>query len=293
MEIFAGCMAFSAAVSAAGLATAVPVEYLNGDHFDVCRAKVQRVILDWILSGRLWAVALGTPCTRWSTARHSARNSSTDKKGLACAHFMLKVLRACRAAGAYVIIENPWSSGLWAWKPLKLELKKSKIFLGRVDQCVFGAAWRKPTGLAANLPGWPVCLTCPGHTDHVQLQGTVNHPVHGNKWRTSYASAYPPGLCAWLARCLGNAAPRHAWRQRLDLELSTTWERELAKSCGVSVGRYVVLPPVEQHAKLGWEGATGQWSGRSLADELRILRAHRPRGPPPPTPWATSAVSWQ
>ena len=132
MEIFAGCMSFSAAVSAAGLATAVPVEYLNGEHFDVCRGKVQRVILDWILSGRLWAVVLGTPCTRWSTARHGGKNSATDKKGLACAHFMLKVLRACRAAGVYAIIENPWSTGLWSWGPFKRELKQSKSLPGKL-----------------------------------------------------------------------------------------------------------------------------------------------------------------
>ncbi|CAK0818425.1 unnamed protein product, partial [Prorocentrum cordatum] len=171
LELFAGCMRLTACVAALGLAVAAAVDIDLGPHFDVSRARVADVIIDWIDSGLVWAVALGAPCTRWSTARHARHEGVVGRAGLACARFSVRVLDACARRGARVAVGNPWASRLWQWQPLTKQLRRLKCVCYRVDQCAYGAAWKKPTGLASNIEIGSAARRCPGCQRHVALQG--------------------------------------------------------------------------------------------------------------------------
>jgi len=274
LELFAGCMALSAAVANAGLRVACPFELQRGGVFNVLGRAARQLLRDWLHQGRVWALCLGTPCTRWTTANTTSRSGGeTDRAGMQCAWFTVEMLRICRKLGIYVLLENPWSSGLWRWEPLRRELRRLGSVGQLVHMCAHGCAWKKPTCLHTNLPGSErLQRTCPGHKEHVRLQGTVLHPQLGRKWRTWFASAYPAGMCRDVAAVLCDAAPKAAWRQPGEPLIDGRWQRCLETAVGKdSASGRVYLPPEQPVAKLGWEGSTGFWDGRPLLDELRVL----------------------
>ena len=279
LEIFAGCMRLSAAVALRGLAVAVPIDIANGAHFDIILSPVADTIVGWIKSGLIWAVALGTPCTRWSSARRCEPAGRTDKDGLECARFTVRVLQECFTHNVFVVLENPWASGLWSWQPLRRQLNRLGCELHEAHLCAYGAAWKKPTGLSSNVPGFGAAVRrCPGCRQHVVLQGSVFVEGIGWRWRTSYAAAYPPALCRAVAGVLGDAAPPSAYCRPGEPLLAAAWEGELRRAAGAAEpgpGAAVALPVLPRRATLGWEGASRSWDGPELGEELGILRAHR------------------
>ena len=274
LELFAGCMAMSAGVASSGLRTAVPFELARGKIFNVCDARVKSLIVEWIRRGKIWALCLGTPCTRWTTANTTGRKGgSADAAGLQCAWATVELLRACAACGVVVVIENPWYSRLWSWPPLVRQLKRLGSRAHLVHMCAHGCAWLKPTCVHTNLPDSHLIeKRCPGHRRHVRLQGTIKHPTMGNKWRTHFASAYPAGMCRDVAQVLGRAAPPTAWRPEHEPVLHAYWQERLeAAAGGDQRARTVSLPAPRRRPILGWEGSTGFWDGLPLRVELDIL----------------------
>eukprot|EP00974_Lingulodinium_polyedra_P020686 2002108-Lingulodinium_polyedra.AAC.1 len=86
---------------------------------DMTHDRVLQEVLRWIRSGETWCVWLGTPCTRWSRSRTTGHaGSKTDRSGLAAAKATITIIEACVASGAYYVLENPDSSGLFEWAPL-------------------------------------------------------------------------------------------------------------------------------------------------------------------------------
>ena len=136
--------------------------------------------------------------------------------------------------------------------------------------CCYDAAWKKPTHFETNLPNADfVGRRCPGHVARVILQGTVKG-MFGTRWRTSFAAAYPPGLCRAWARCAVLAAPpgaRPGRRTRLD----PWWEQRLADAVDSLIEHPLVLEHLAAKPQLGWEHATGFWCGLPWRAELRIL----------------------
>ena len=239
-----------------------------------CDVRIKSFIIEWIRRGKVWALCLGTPCTRWTTANTTGRaDGSSDSAGLQCAWATVEILRACVACHVFVVLENPWSSRLWSWAPLVRQLKRLGSRAHLVHTCAHGCAWFKPTCVHTNLPdSSSIEKLCPGHPRHVRFQGTIKHPAMGNKWRTHFASAYPSGMCRDIARVLGLAAPRSAWRPAHEHLLHPFWQERLeAAAGGDQQCRAVALPPVRRLPVLGWEGATGFWDGLPLRVELDIL----------------------
>ncbi len=100
-----------------------------------------------------------------------------------------------------VILENPASSMLWLFPPIRQLLKLGTSSV--VDMCAFGTSYKKPT----RLQTWHVSLQaleqrCSGRgpskpcqfskRPHVPLSG----PSSNCAWSTSSAAAYPPLLCS-------------------------------------------------------------------------------------------------
>ena len=68
LELFAGCSRTIACCLEVGLSVCCPLELSLGRWRDLTDRRMQRVIVNWITSGRIWLLHMGTPCTRWSGA---------------------------------------------------------------------------------------------------------------------------------------------------------------------------------------------------------------------------------
>ncbi|CAK0803468.1 unnamed protein product, partial [Prorocentrum cordatum] len=151
LELFVGCGRLSGACAQAGLRILCPIDVANGKHFDLLNSRVQRRVIRWIREGRVWHVHLAPPCTRWSHARSTGSEDSNEvTRGLKLALFSCRVLRVCRQCEVTVSVENPASSGIWAYEPLKRELHKCSCSPARYDSCRYGAPFKKPTIFCAS-----------------------------------------------------------------------------------------------------------------------------------------------
>ena len=71
--------------------------------------------------------------------------------GNALAEVAVKLCQAMSLAGALWTWEQPWTSLMWIYPPVKAFLAKCGEAFAYVDVCSYGAPWKKPTGLAANF----------------------------------------------------------------------------------------------------------------------------------------------
>ncbi|CAK0850565.1 unnamed protein product, partial [Prorocentrum cordatum] len=255
LEIFAGRMRLSAAAALAGLTIAVPIDIANGEHFNIILPAVAEAVVGWVRSGRVWAMALGTPRTCWSSARRSEPAGRTDRDGLECDRFTVRILQERFVHKVFAVLENPRSSGLWNWQPLRRQLRQLCCERREIHTCAYGAAWKKTTGLCSNLPNFSDAIrSCPGCQRHVILQGSVFVEGVGWRRRTSHAAAYPPALCRAVARVLGDAAPQSAFCSAGEQFLAPSWEDELRRAAGeprASTGAAVAPPAPPRRASLG------------------------------------------
>jgi hypothetical protein len=86
LEVFAGHGGVTSACVEAGLRVLPPLELRRGRHCDVTLPAVARLLVAWILSGAVWALVLAPRCT------------------LPCAVVLLRLLRAAKRAGVYVVV---------------------------------------------------------------------------------------------------------------------------------------------------------------------------------------------
>jgi len=255
----------------------VPVDILQGKHFDVTDARVEREISQWIREGLVWCVVMGTPCTPWSRARATGSAASpSHHAALACAHMSRRLLRLCRLHGVHVVVENPRSSGLWTWRPFARELSLLKAAFVDLHMCAYDAAWLKPTRLAGTLPGLSrMARRCPGGVKHVVLQGLVTAPDGKQRWRTSFAAAYPAAFSKHLAALLAESAPPASRRPPAEPRLLEWWERRLAKVTATETpSKLVAIANPSSRPRLGWEGSRKFWCGECVSKELEILKRH-------------------
>ena len=71
--------------------------------------------------------------------------------GNALAEVAVKLCKAQSLAGGLWTWEQPWTSLMWVFPPVKAFLAAYGVALAYIDVCCFGAPWKKPTGLAANF----------------------------------------------------------------------------------------------------------------------------------------------
>ncbi|CAK0877143.1 unnamed protein product [Prorocentrum cordatum] len=122
LELFAGCGRLSGACAQAGLRILCPIDVANGKHFDLLNSRVQ--------------------CRARSTG---SEDTNEVTRGLELALFSCRALRVCRQCGVTVSVENPASSGIWSYEPLKRELQKCSCSPVRYDACRYGAPFKKST----------------------------------------------------------------------------------------------------------------------------------------------------
>ena len=145
------------------------IDIEKGAWHDMTCKRVQRLILTWVRSGRLWLIHLGTPCTRWSAARTTGVVEPDG--GLERALFTVRLLRACRQSGVLYTLENPRASALWKWPPLANELRRASALSVNFLQCQYGTPYKKPTTLAASDRAFDVLTrtrNCLEHRERLQ-----------------------------------------------------------------------------------------------------------------------------
>ncbi|CAK0868029.1 unnamed protein product, partial [Prorocentrum cordatum] len=214
-EVFSGCGRWTGALAQAGLVVAAPMDIKHGPWCDLLNPKVESQVRSWITSRAVWFVHFGTPCTPWSISRRGAREVSAIRAARRCAHVTVRLLEVCSRYGIHWSLENPQSSGLFRWAPLRKFLDQHSRSWATYHCCRFGAPYKKPTTIVSSLGALhDIGLLCEGGRRHEHLSGKVRvrAPTGGLKlqWKTTLAGAYPPGACHLAASILAAAAPRGA-----------------------------------------------------------------------------------
>jgi hypothetical protein len=228
----------------------------------------------WILSGRVWCLWFGTPCTWKSVARTTgAPDAHNMKQGEACARATIRLIECAHRHGVHYVIENPKSSGLWTWSPMQRCLSRTGSVCISRPFCSDGTSYQKYTSLRGTLPD--LCTledTCHCTLPHEHLQGLVLMPQPGSKpkwiWKTTLAGRYPPALCRRVANLLAACAPDGGWRAVGEPVLAPVWLKDL----GAAINRGPVASPEPKCPRR----CCGEWAGAldyRLEDGSRLRRA--------------------
>ena len=189
--------------------------FYKGRQFDMLRPSSQKIILDTIKDGKVWAVHFGTPCTVWSRARHNLRNLRRARQkeavGVALALFTARAIRLCIACNIFFTLENPQTSRLWEFGPIHDLFRNPKTHFFVLHMCGWGAPYKKPTGILTNMTALErLVRKCTRDHEHVALRGTERVVLDGQlrtRNRTAGAGAYPPALCDAWAQILKAQSP--------------------------------------------------------------------------------------
>ena len=218
LEIFSGTANLTRAVSHASLRVLPDVEKAKGQQFDLINPRTQNFLLSLVKTGVLWCVHLGTPCTVWSRARHNVRHFGKarykEAVGVALALFSARMIRACLRHHVFVSLENPQTSRLWQFGPIRDLFKIRGMSFLTLHMCAFNQPYKKPTSILTNM-SWLCALQrrCSGGHVHQQLRGSESVVIDGKRHtrnRTTGAGAYPESLCRLWAQLLRAHAPRSA-----------------------------------------------------------------------------------
>ena len=218
LELFSGKGELSAALRREAL-TVIAFEILRGAEYDLTRRTTQQSVLSLVRSGRVAYVHLGTPCTVWSVARRGITNWTKAKRkeevSVALTLFSVEVFKECARCGVPVSLENPLSSKLWQFFPVRELLSLPSCRFIELDLCRFGSDYRKPTAILTTLEGLEhLALRCNHSYRHVPAAGSVRVREGGKyRWiaRTTLAGSYPPQLCSRWSKIVRAAVPPSAY----------------------------------------------------------------------------------
>lgn len=178
LGIFSGGGRLSQSCRVAGAPVLEPLDLLNGPHCDLIRRATQRLVLQWIKSGLIRFVHLGTPCTIWSQARRnvkdSARTRAKECVGVELALFSAEVIHTCIAHGVQFSIENPRFSKLFGFEPLAKAIASGRHFVVDFDMCMYGEPLRKFTRIVTSCKELQqLSIKCCHRRHEVWLKGKV------------------------------------------------------------------------------------------------------------------------
>eukprot|EP00438_Fugacium_kawagutii_P021633 Skav219591 [mRNA] locus=scaffold1719:13998:17447:+ [translate_table: standard] len=219
LEIFSGTGRLSQSIADLGLATGVGIDNMNGPHHDLRRRSTQVLILNWLKTGRISYLHLGTPCTVFSRARHHIRNleraQERERVGLEMAMFTVECIMTCNRYNIRWSLENPRSSRLFELPFMQHVLQQPGVLHVPLDFCQFGEKYRKPTSIYTNFPDLAILERHCNHRKHDDvLRGSEVVAVNGKKTsqpKTRNAGAYPWQLARLWAQAVSHTIA-HATR---------------------------------------------------------------------------------
>ena len=237
LELFAGTARLTATLRNAGF-SALGVDRPAGKtrtvgpcvRLDQTQVEAQRIVLDIIKAGRVLYVHMAPPCGTASRAREKPippgrrAEGAPQPKPLRSAQFpgglptlqgadlarveaantlyafVAETALLCAEHHATVSIENPRNSWMWSLPALRRLVDagwKDILF----QHCMHGGCRPKWTRWRTNSPAFvPLALSCDGGHEHLAFD--VRPGPRGWSFDTSEEAAYPPRLCANIARCV-------------------------------------------------------------------------------------------
>ena len=110
--------------------------------------------------------------------------------------FCIQQARRQLKRGGRVLIEHPWSSGIWTYAPMVKLLKQ--MHLHKTDMCAYDLRCPdtnlpilKPTGLAVSHEDMvSLVKTCPGHEVHKVIAGKLNDGSLVSEWTAAYTRQF-------------------------------------------------------------------------------------------------------
>ena len=230
LELYAGSGRVATALHREGFGC-ITFEMSDGTEHDLLRPVVQRVIQGWMSGGCVGGIFFGTPCSSWPTARRGPpgspwgplRNtvhimglpglSERDQARVWLGNRTMRQTAKCIGhavrLGIPTMLENPHSSRLFQAPEIKKLGRLPSCHKWCLDQCQFGAPWRKRTavwGWEAGHASPELDRRCVGRGSicsrtnrrHTLLQGSG---PDGKLW-TAIAQTYPKPLARTVATIL-------------------------------------------------------------------------------------------
>lgn len=246
LELFSGSGHLSKAVHQVTSWNCITWDILHGSEYDLRSSAKRKRILNWIKSGMVQAVHLGTPCCSFSRARDRRpgppplRSDSQPlgfsdlgfadmvkvREGNLWMRFSAQVFNLCMKLHIPVTMENPFRSRIWLCPPIKHLLRRKQCYSVDVDYCAFGTRWRKRTKFlyyGVNLEHLGVHRCCNSKRGicafsgkpHLQLMGVTKSGV----FMTKLAEPYPVQLYLniahafldWHTEVIANNFWRRLW----------------------------------------------------------------------------------
>ena len=207
------------------------MELDHGPAGNICDPKNLKALLHDIRLGRVRGVMLQPPCDSMSAIRnidrrgplrsrshpwgaawvqHDAKLLAKVETGNKCARATAKIAKCCLRHGVPFVCENPGASWLWKLPVFQDILSSPHAHMACADQCMYGARWRKRTGLLLGHVSEECsqklerrCLGKRSICDrtgraHILLIGTDSSGV---SW-TKRAQSYPLALAQAIANVL-------------------------------------------------------------------------------------------
>ena len=153
-ELFAGCSALPSALWKAGVRVGRPCRcYVNGQYdrrYDLTRFDVVETLLRDVLSGLIFYLHFGTPCSSWGPAgrlnlgtRSKTRPEGDGSlpRGAVGNHRADQTAKLCQAlvkVNGYFSIENPAGSYLFLYSPITDLGRATSCYPVRFCQCAYG-----------------------------------------------------------------------------------------------------------------------------------------------------------
>ena len=215
LEIFAGSARLTAACLDQGM-LAYGIDHIRYKHargpvisLDLTSLEHQEILLRWIASGVVGAVALAPPCGTASRAREipggppplrtdnypdglpglSGISASRVASANSLYAFCARVVQAAEQQGLPWVIENPtnslfWSTSFWA------SVASLEHIVADLQACAFGGSRPKWTRLVGNFTQLQaLARSCPGCVAHAPWGRRVD-----GSWSTAEEAAYGFGL---------------------------------------------------------------------------------------------------
>ena len=203
-----------------------PIDIEKGAWHDMTCKRVQRLILTWVRSGRLWLIHLGTPVYQVECSPNYWHSRTRRRPRVRAVHGaapprLSPIRRALHPRESESI------------RSLEVAAARRRAAPGvgpfrQLPAVPVRTPYKKPTTLSASDHTFDVLTrtcACSGHREC--LQGLVH--VGGKwRWKTSLASAYPPLLARSYAAVAESVAPRSAWRNHGSRKLDLRWEEAMA-----------------------------------------------------------------
>ena len=219
LSLFAGACVLESVIRELRLSWVESWDLTMGAMFDLANPTRVSILIKRIRAGCYWCIHLAPPCSSFSRARQPKVRSRQHPWGLPrlrgraarlveMGNYLclvaLEILKECLKHGVMFSLENPVSSMMWEFPPMREFVEAHATFRVTMDYCRYGTPWKKPTTFLTNIEELRALgKRCNHRHAHQELRGRDSE---GILW-TTRACSYPRQLCVEYAEAIRPRAP--------------------------------------------------------------------------------------